>query len=67
MNSVTLVARRRGQLWMGALAIDNDFQDVVQDVEVDSLIEHNIVPALDMIDWAEGDRLQITVSIVRAK
>jgi len=67
MNSVTLVARRRESEWRGALAIDNDFQDTVDAEFLSDLVADNIAPLLDTIEPSQGDRVQITVSIVRAK
>ena len=68
MNTiVTLLAKRRGSEWRGAITIDNEFQDVIVGPHIDQLMVDSIDAYLDDQVWMEGDRIQITATIVRAK
>ena len=66
MNSVTILTRRKNFQWSAAISVDNDFQDAVVEPTLDTLIEMHLTAALETNQFEDGDRIQITASIVRA-
>lgn len=62
MQKAALVTRKRGDKWVGALVIDNEFQDVFTKDSLSSLADNSILPLLGVL---AGEQVTITIEVMK--